>query len=135
MAGYGKGRADYYDHGGWNAVCYQCGRKRKPGQLWKQWQGFWVCPEHWEVRQPQDFVRGIQDIQQPPWTQPIPANTFISTTCDNTTSQSYCGAIEVGCWRAGFTVEGVAPYYPSETCTYATTYEAGYITVGCWSAP
>ena len=65
----GKGRADYYDEGGYNALCYECGRKRKASDLVKHWQGYYVCPEHWEARHPQDFVRGIKDIETPPWVQ------------------------------------------------------------------
>lgn len=72
------GRADYLALGDWNAVCYECGRKRKASTLRKHWQGYYVCPEHWEPRQPQDFVRAQADIQTPPWTQPMPANVFVS---------------------------------------------------------
>lgn len=65
------GRADFWASGDWNSVCYECGRKRKASQLKKHWQGYYVCPEHWEPRQPQDFVRGIQDVQTVPWSQPL----------------------------------------------------------------
>lgn len=132
---YGKGRADFLSLGDWNAVCYQCGRKRKASTLKRNWQGFWVCPEHWETRQPQDFVRGIQDIQTPPWTQPMPADTFIGLTCTPATSQSFAGTLLVGCWRAGYTGDGIPPYYPPSSCTVATSTQAGFITVGCWSTP
>ena len=71
MATEGKGKADYLQLGDWNAACYQCGRKFKASTLRRNWQGFWVCPPHWEPRQPQDFVRGVQDIQTVPWVQPI----------------------------------------------------------------
>lgn len=74
------GRADYLALGDWNAVCFQCGRKRKASELKKHWQGYYVCPEHWEPRQPQDFVRSVPDVQTPPWTQPMPADTFRTTT-------------------------------------------------------
>ena len=67
-----KGRADYLDLGDWNALCSMCGRKRKASTMVKNWQGQWRCPEHNEPRQPQDFVRGVPDIQTPPWTQPPP---------------------------------------------------------------
>jgi len=70
MANPGRGEADYYESGGYNAVCYQCGRKRKASMLMRHWEGYYVCPEHWEERQPQDFVRGVQDVQTPSWTQP-----------------------------------------------------------------
>lgn len=71
-----KGRADYLDLGDWNAVCSMCGRKRKASTMEKNWQGMYRCPEHNEPRQPQDFVRGIPDIQTPPWVQP-PADEFV----------------------------------------------------------
>jgi len=72
-----KGRADYLELGDWNAVCYQCGRKRKASTLVKHWQGYYVCQEHWEPRHPQDFVRNVPDTQTPPWTQPMPADVFV----------------------------------------------------------
>ena len=61
---------DYYVDGDWDAVCYECGRKRKASYLKRHWQGYYVCPEHWEPRHPQDFVRGIQEHLAPPWVQP-----------------------------------------------------------------
>lgn len=71
-----RGRADYLELGDWNAVCFECGRKRKASSMKKHWQGYWVCPEHWEARQPQDFVRSVPDIIQPPWVQ-TPEDTFV----------------------------------------------------------
>ena len=76
------GRADYLALGDWNCVCYQCGRKRKASQMKKHWQGYWVCPEHWEPRQQQDFARAVADNTVPPCTQPgtgggSEANTFL----------------------------------------------------------
>ena len=64
------GRADFLNLGDHNAQCFRCGFKRKAGELRKQWQGYWVCPEHWEPRQPQDFVKGVKDDQSVPWSQP-----------------------------------------------------------------
>jgi len=65
-----KGRADYLKLGDWNAACSMCGRKRKAGELIKNWQGLYRCPEHNEPRHPQDFVRAIKDDQSIPWSQP-----------------------------------------------------------------
>lgn len=75
MATEGKGRADYLQLGDWNAACLFCGRKRKASEMKKYWSGGWTCPDHWEPRQPQDFVRGVQDNQTVPWVQPT-TNTF-----------------------------------------------------------
>lgn len=66
-----------YRHGDWNAMCFQCGMKKKASDLVRNWQGYWVCPEHNEPRQPQDFARGTMDVQTPPWTQPQPAPVFV----------------------------------------------------------
>lgn len=71
------GRADYYAPGDHNAVCFECGKKFKASTLKKHWQGYYVCEEHWEPRHPQDFVRSVQDVQTPPWAQPIPADHFL----------------------------------------------------------
>ncbi len=68
--------ADYLDLGGWNAVCWQCGFKFKASELRQHWQGYYVCSRCFEVRQPQDFVRSVPDVQTPPWTQPRPGPTF-----------------------------------------------------------
>lgn len=73
------GQADYYAPGDYNAVCYECGFKRKASGMLKYWQGYWLCPEHWNIRQPQDFVRSVKDVQTPPWQQPRPAYTYLST--------------------------------------------------------
>lgn len=73
-----RGRESYLALGDWNAVCYICGFRYKAGEMKQNWQGFYVCERDWEPRQPQDFVRGIPDVQTPPWVQPRPGATFVS---------------------------------------------------------
>jgi len=70
------GKADYLALGDWNVVCFQCGRKRKASETVRNWQGYYVCPEHNEPRHPQDFVRGVPDNQTPPWVQPAPSVVY-----------------------------------------------------------
>lgn len=70
------GKADYLALGDWNVMCYQCGRKQKASTMKKHWQGYYVCPEHWEPRHPQDFVRNTIDNMTAPWSQPLPAPIF-----------------------------------------------------------
>lgn len=93
---YGKGRADYLALGDWNVVCYECGRKRKASYMKRHWQGYYVCPEHWEMRQPQDFVRGVEDIQTPPWTQPMPSDQF-TLVCNLDGMSAWPGVMLPGC--------------------------------------
>ncbi len=90
-----------FKSGDFNAVCYECGRKRKASQLKKHWQGYYVCPEHWETRQPQDFARGVPDNQTPPWTQPMPANVFVSMCTPNGLT-AYPGFATPGCVMPGY---------------------------------
>lgn len=71
------GQADFLRLGDWNAVCYECGRKFKASVMMRHWQGYYVCPAHWEPRQPQDFVRGTKDVQTPPWTQAAPEPIWV----------------------------------------------------------
>lgn len=68
---------DYFINGDWNAYCARCGGKFKASQLRKQWQGYYVCPDDWEPRQPQDFVRSIRERPEVPWAQD-PADIFIT---------------------------------------------------------
>ena len=65
-----RGPYDYYAKGDYNAICSICGVKMKASLMVRNWQGLWRCPEDNEPRQPQDFVRGVQDVVTPPWVQP-----------------------------------------------------------------
>lgn len=69
-----------YDKGDWIADCDLCGRKYKASQLIKRWDGLMCCEDDWEIRQPQDFVRGVADTQIAPWLRPEPQNQFIHVT-------------------------------------------------------
>lgn len=62
--------------GEYKADCDVCGRTYKASKLKKRWDGLFVCNLDYEVRHPQDFVRGTVDTQVPPWTRPEPADTF-----------------------------------------------------------
>jgi hypothetical protein len=62
-----KGPADYYLSGAWNFRCQECGKKLKSVDALFRWDGLWVGPECYEVRNPQDFLRPIPDYQGLPW--------------------------------------------------------------------
>jgi len=57
-----------------------------------------VCPSDYEVRHPQEFVRGSADTQVPPWTRPESSDTFV-LAC--TTRTSIVGYASAGCMIAG----------------------------------
>jgi hypothetical protein len=69
-----------YDKGDWKAICDVCGREFKGSELQKRWDGLMTCEQDWEPRQPQDFVRGVADIQAPSWTRPQQSDQFIPVT-------------------------------------------------------
>jgi len=65
----------------WNAICDRCGFKYKSHQLRLEWTGLRCCDgpgtnECFEVRHPQESVRGRADKQAPPWTRPDAPDVF-----------------------------------------------------------
>lgn len=70
------GKADFLLVGSWNVICDQCGFKYKDKDMRTQWDGLRVCKSCFEVRQPQDFVRGVQDDQSVPIARPDTTPTF-----------------------------------------------------------
>ena len=67
----------YYSSGDWNGICDVCGRKFKMSQLRPRWDGLMVCAGDWETRHPQEFVRGIKDVQTVPVARPESTDVFI----------------------------------------------------------
>jgi len=59
-----------YDSGQWNVYCDVCKRKIKAGEAKHRWDGFIVCPDDWEPRQPQDFVKAKIDKIMVPFSRP-----------------------------------------------------------------
>ena len=72
------GRSDYLKHGDPNAICDVCGFKYKLSQLKKRWDNLMVCPEDFEVRQPQDYVRGVRDQRSIPDARPEAPDVFVT---------------------------------------------------------
>lgn len=101
----GKGKADYFAPGDWNAECWDCGRKWKASQMRRNWQGFYECSLHWTPRQPQDFVRAINDVQTPPWVQPLTTTAGLMCTPNGTSAVP--GQMEPGCIVPGY----LSPFY------------------------
>ena len=66
---------NYYVSGEFNVTCDVCSKKIKSSEAKQRWDGFIVCPEDYEQRHPQDFVKARTDKVSVPFTRPIP--TFI----------------------------------------------------------
>lgn len=70
---------NYYVSGSHNLICDVCCKKIKASEAKQMWNGLIVCPEDFEMRQPQDFVKARQDKITVPFTRPRPTDDFIYT--------------------------------------------------------
>lgn len=70
---------NYYVSGEWNVTCDVCSKKIKSSQAKQRWDGFIVCPEDYEQRHPQDFVKARTDKVSVPFTRPIPTIIYTAT--------------------------------------------------------
>ena len=68
---------NYFISGQWNLICDICSVKYKAGKAKHRWDGFIVCPNCYEQRHPQDFVRTKQDKISVPFSRPIPQEIFV----------------------------------------------------------
>ena len=61
---YVTGKGDY------NIICDVCGWKMKASHGRKRWDGYIVCKDDWEPRQPLDFYTTPNDVHVLPYTRP-----------------------------------------------------------------
>ncbi len=67
----------YYRRGSFNVWCQRCHRKCKAEELQVEWDGLRVCHKCFELRHPQDLVRGVVDLMGVPWAAPEGQDEFI----------------------------------------------------------
>jgi hypothetical protein len=84
------GSKDYFKLGDHNAWCDVCGFKFKASELRKRWDGMMCCPDDWEKRHEQDFLKSMPEKPAPPWSRPrndkisdLTPSTFTSPMDDN----------------------------------------------------
>lgn len=83
MSGFTKGGRDFLELGTYNLFCAYCGRKRKANELVMDDEfarKLYVCPKHRDLRQPQEFARGVKEDLNVPFTQP-PLTNFVTNIC------------------------------------------------------
>jgi hypothetical protein len=80
------GPHNYFVLGDWRFTCDECGDWPHASVASKRWDNAMVCPKCWEIRNPQDFIRGIPDRPTPPWTRPVPPATFLNGNGSSGTS-------------------------------------------------
>lgn len=95
------GRADFFKKGAWNFTCDFCGAKNKSTDAMFTWNGYYVCQHHKEVRNPQDFLRGVKDNQSVPWNRVEAPETFVQF-CTLQGRNAIPGYAVPGCAIPGF---------------------------------
>jgi len=71
-------KKNFFISGEWNITCDVCSKKIKAHEAKQRWDGFIVCPDDFEHRHPQDFVKAQTDKLTVPFQRPIPALLFTS---------------------------------------------------------
>jgi hypothetical protein len=92
--------ADFYKSGNWNFFCDLCGRKQKSARAMFTWNGLYVCKHHKEIRNPQDFLRGVKDDQTVPWSRPEATDIFLPV-CTPQSNSAIPGYAVPGCSLSG----------------------------------
>lgn len=88
--------------GTWKVVCDVCGFWYSSDQVRERWDGLIVCHKDYELRHPQDFVRGVEDDPSVPYARPEPTDTFVEGVCYIYESSGYVGLASAGCGRVGW---------------------------------
>ena len=101
MSSHGKKtRSPGYKIGDYWVECQRCGKAVRQHNIRKEWSGDIVCRECWEIRHPQDFVRGIRDTITPQGIyRPESTDEFADATCRSRTG--VVGLAIVGCAIVG----------------------------------
>jgi hypothetical protein len=98
---------NYFKSGEWNVYCMVCNRKIKSGEALKRWDGLIVCPDDYENRHPQDFLRARQERISVPFTSDSSFNSFNGPNyppypfCTAPGSSGVAGFAVAGCMRPG----------------------------------
>ena len=72
-----------YRSGDYKAYCDRTGFRIHASKMKMQWDGLFVRKESWEIRQPQDYVRGVFDQQNVPIARPGTDPVFVGTITDD----------------------------------------------------
>lgn len=115
-----------YVSGDWNVICDVCSKKIKASEAKQRWDGYIVCKDDYEQRQPLDFIRAREDKISVPFTRPIPTDVFVpSNYTESLADQVY--QIEERLTRV---VEYIRSFSDSFTLSDAITeygYEEGLV--------
>lgn len=80
-------------------VCDRCGMDIRSSDARETWDNLVVCPDDWEPRHPQDFVRGVpENTAARGLVRPPPADIFV----DVCSPSAIAGVAVAGCAIAGY---------------------------------
>lgn len=67
-----NGHQPHFRGGDWLLICDVSGRTMYASEARHRWDGAIVHKDHFELRHPQEFVRGVRDDQSVPYSRPDP---------------------------------------------------------------
>jgi len=82
----------HYRPGDFYRICDRTGFATRAGATKKEWTGLYVQTKVWEIRQPQDFVKGVIDDQTVPDARPRSIDVFVGPLTTNIAIQANPGA-------------------------------------------
>jgi hypothetical protein len=76
------GKNPGWESGNHWVVCDVCGFEYRQSEMRKRWDGLITCRFDWEIRHPQEFIRGVaDDTRAKGFVRPRPADVFIGPQC------------------------------------------------------
>lgn len=103
-----------YRSGDWWAICDVCAKKVKASKIKQRWDGLLVCPEDFEHRHSQDFIKVRQDKITVPFLRPRPQDVFVditytgdTLTCTPMSRSGVAGIGIAGCAQGGRELNGI----------------------------
>lgn len=73
------GTENFYRPGSWYRICDRTGFATRSERTRMEWNNLIVKDQVWEARQPQDFVKGVDDNQTVPYARPRQPNVFLGS--------------------------------------------------------
>jgi hypothetical protein len=101
-----------WKRGQWKAICDVCGGLFHSGDLRQRWDGFMVCKNDFETRHPQDFLKGVKENPNVPWSRREPSDVFITPNYINVTptpAPTSIPATDQSSWRNPFNSNYTGP--------------------------
>jgi hypothetical protein len=85
------GRKLHYKPGSFYRVDDRTGFPQRAEITRQEWNGLIVDQARWEIRQPQDLVKGVTDVQSVPQARPLAQNIFVGPISVQITANAVVG--------------------------------------------